>query len=156
MNALAVDIESAPPAEASAWLDPARIELIRRNFRRIAPQAELFAEEFYGRLFALMPDARGLFHGDLREQGAKLTRMLAVLVSRLETPVLLEAPLAQLGQRHKAYGVTAADFAPVAEALLATLAHRLGDDFDATAREAWTTVYLRAAAAMQAPAAPAP
>jgi hemoglobin-like flavoprotein len=151
MNALAADIEFVPVPDPSAWLDPERIELIRAQFRRIAPQAELFAEDFYDRLFARMPQARELFLGDMREQGAKLTRMLAVLVSRLDTPVLLEAPLAQLGQRHKAYGVTADDFAPVGAALLATLAHRLGAEFDSRAREAWTTVYLRAAAAMQKP-----
>lgn len=149
MNALAVDIQFAPPPDPSAWLDQAKIDLIRANFRRIAPQAELFAEEFYDRLFMLMPESRALFHGDLREQGAKLTRMLAVLVSRLDTPVLLEQPLAQLGQRHRGYGVKEGDFAPVAEALLATLASRLGKDFDADARDAWTTVYVRAAAAMQ-------
>lgn len=151
MNALAVDIELAPPPEPAAWLDDEGIALIRAQFRRIAPQAELFAEDFYARLFARMPQARELFGDDLREQGAKLTRMLAVLVSRLDTPLLLEAPLAQLGHRHKAYGVTTDDFAPVGTALLSALAHRLGDEFDTRAREAWTTVYLRAAAAMQAP-----
>ena len=153
MNALAVDVPFAPSPDPAAWLEPAGIELLRAQFRRIAPQAELFAEEFYDRLFRLMPDARALFHGDLREQGAKLTRMLAVLVSRLDTPVLLEQPLAQLGQRHRAYGVSAGDFAPVGAALLATLAHRLDAEFDDTARGAWTTVYLRAAQAMQAPVA---
>lgn len=152
MNALAVDVEFPTP-DPAAWLDPERIELIRRQYRRIAPQAELFAEEFYERLFARMPQARELFSGDMREQGAKLTRMLSVLVSRLDTPVLLEAPLAQLGQRHRAYGVTAADFAPVGAALLATLSNRLGADFDDRARGAWTTIYLRAAAAMQSPVA---
>ena len=150
MNASAAAVDYAPPPDPSAWLDQARIDLIRRQFRRIAPQAELFADEFYHRLFMLMPQARALFHEDLREQGAKLTRMLAVLVSRLDTPVLLEQPLAQLGQRHRGYGVTADDFAPVAEALLGTLASRLGTEFDAAARDAWTTVYVRAAAAMQA------
>ena len=152
-NALAVDVPFAPSPDPAAWLEPAGIELLRAQFRRIAPQAELFAEEFYDRLFRLMPDARALFHGDLREQGAKLTRMLAVLVSRLDTPVLLEQPLAQLGQRHRGYGVTVDDFAPVGEALLATLASRLGKEFDDTARDAWTTVYLRAASAMQRPLA---
>ena len=151
MNALAVDVEFAPSPDPAAWLDAEDIALIRDNFRRIAPQAELFAEEFYERLFARMPQARELFPSDLREQGAKLTRMLAVLVSKLDTPVLLEAPLAQLGQRHRAYGVTAGDFVPVGAALLATLAHRLGPAFDDRARDAWTTVYLRAAAAMQLP-----
>ena len=153
MNACAAEVGFAPSPDPAAWLDPERIALVRRQFRQIAPQAELFAEDFYDRLFARLPQARDLFTGDMREQGAKLTRMLAVLVSRLDTPVLLEQPLAQLGQRHRAYGVSAGDFAPVGAALLATLAHRLDAEFDDTARGAWTTVYLRAAQAMQAPVA---
>ncbi len=145
------------PRPASArWLEPGQIALLRRQFNRISPQAELFAEEFYERLFARMPTAREMFQGDMREQGAKLTRMLAILVSRVDTPELLEAPLAQLGERHRGYGVQVADFEPVAAALLTTLASRLGSDFDDEARIAWTAVYLRAAAAMQpAPAAAA-
>jgi len=147
---------SPSPRPASArWLEARQIELIRAQFRRIAPQAELFAEEFYERLFALMPAARDMFKGDMREQGAKLTRMLAILVSRLDAPEQLELPLAQLGERHRGYGVKPADFEPVATALLTTLGSRLGSDFDDQARSAWTTVYLRAAEAMQRPLATA-
>jgi len=36
--------------------------------------------------------------------------------------------LAQLGARHRGYGVTQDDFAPVGTALLATLADHLGGD----------------------------
>jgi len=146
---------NSPRAASARWLESHQIARIRAQFALIAPQAELFAEEFYERLFARMPGAREMFKGDMREQGAKLTRMLAILVSKLDVPDQLEAPLMQLGQRHRGYGVKAADFEPVAAALLTTLAHRLGDEFDDEARTAWTAVYLRAAEAMQKPMAAA-
>ena len=142
-------------AASARWLEPTQIQRIRSQFCMIAPQAELFAEEFYERLFARMPGAREMFKGDMREQGAKLTRMLAIMVSRLDTPEQLETPLAQLGERHRGYGVKPDDFEPVAAALLTTLASRLGSEFDDDARIAWTAVYLRAAEAMQKPLAAA-
>jgi hemoglobin-like flavoprotein len=47
------------------------------------------------------------------------------------------------------YGVKDAHYATVAEALLDTLKHALGDEFDDETREAWTAVYSLMASVMQ-------
>ena len=46
-----------------------------------------------------------------------------------------------LGVRHAGYGVRAADYRTVGDALLAALAVVLGDSFDAPTREAWDIAY---------------
>ncbi len=45
------------------------------------------------------------------------------------------------GARHVAYGVRAADYQTVGDALFAALAAVLGDGFDAQTREAWMLAY---------------
>jgi hemoglobin-like flavoprotein len=91
-----------------------------------------------------------MFRGPMPEQRTKLVRMLALLVSQLRSPEALAVPLAELGRRHHGYGVIPQDYAKVGEALLRTLAGRLGDDFDADARAAWGRLYGFVAARMQA------
>ena len=46
-----------------------------------------------------------------------------------------------LGARHVGYGVRAADYQTLGDALLAALAAILGDSFDAPTREAWALAY---------------
>ena len=58
-----------------------------------------------------------------------------------DAPQELSLALAGLGERHRAYGVMAADFEPVGRALIGALGARLGEDFDGLARAAWLKVY---------------
>jgi hemoglobin-like flavoprotein len=58
-----------------------------------------------------------------------------------------------LGARHSGYGVMAAHYELVGEALLWTLERGLGDGFTPEVRSAWASVYGVLAAAMQAGAA---
>ncbi len=46
-----------------------------------------------------------------------------------------------LGARHDGYGVRAADYQTVGDALIAALAAVLGDDFDGPTREAWQLAF---------------
>ena len=50
-------------------------------------------------------------------------------------------PRRRCAARHVTYGVQAADYQTVGDALLAALAAVLGDSFDASTREAWTLAY---------------
>lgn len=144
MQATALPLPSNPD-----WLDPSEIARIRRQFVAIGNDADAFAAEFYSRLFSISPLVRAMFRGEMGEQRAKLVRMLAMLVSKLDTPEQLAIPLAALGERHRGYGVMQADFDPVGRALIATLAQRLGDDFDEAACAAWLKVYAWVTAQMQ-------
>lgn len=138
-----------PSTSNPDWLDPSEIARVRRQFATIGTNADAFASEFYSRLFSISPLVRAMFRGDMGEQRDKLVRMLALLVSKLDTPEQLAIPLAALGERHRGYGVMQADFDPVGRALIATLAHHLGDDFDDAARDVWLKVYAWVTAQMQ-------
>jgi hemoglobin-like flavoprotein len=144
MHAAALPLHSSPD-----WLDTTEIARIRRQFATIGNDADAFASEFYARLFSISPLVRAMFRGDMGEQRAKLVRMLAMLVSKLDAPEQLAIPLAALGERHRGYGVMQADFDPVGRALIATLAHYLGDEFDSNARAAWLKVYAWVTVQMQ-------
>ncbi len=146
MNAL---LRQRPPT-GLAWLSDAEIELVRAQFARIGADADAFAIDFYDALFAIAPLVRAMFRGPMPEQRAKLVKVLALLVANLRHPEALAIPLAELGRRHRGYGVLALDYDCVGKALLDTLTRRLGDDFDAVARAAWGRLYTHVAGAMLA------
>ncbi len=122
-------------------MDGRQIELVRASFAQVAPIARDAAAMFYGRLFEIAPNLRALFRGDMEAQGAKLMAMLATAVANLDRLDTIVPAVRALGVRHAGYGVAAADYAPVAEALLWTLAQGLGDAFTPETREAWVAAY---------------
>lgn len=149
MNAM---LQSRLP-DAAPWLSPADIARVRAQFALLAGDADGFASDFYDALFSIAPLVRAMFRGAMPEQRGKLVRMLSLLIDKLDTPDALEAPLAELGKRHHRYGVLPLDYDCVGEALLRTLALRLGEDFDAASKAAWGKVYVFTAATMQEAAA---
>ena len=117
--------------------------------------AEPAAALFYSRLFEIAPHVKPLFKGDMEEQGRKLMQMIGVAVKGLDHLETIAPAIREMGRRHAAYGVTAAHYEPVAEALLWTLEKGLGESFTREVKEAWTAVYLKLASVMQAGAAEA-
>src|SRR3954463_5779561 len=93
-------------------------QVVRSTWNSVLPVGDTFAELFYGRLFALDPDLRKLFRGDMVEQGRNLTAMLSVAAANLGRPERIMVALRQLGRRHVAYGVKPEHFAKVEDALL--------------------------------------
>jgi hemoglobin-like flavoprotein len=128
-------------------MTPAEIKLVRDGFQHLADREGL-AADFYARLFALEPSLRALFPSDLKAQGAKLVGALAYVVKGLDRPGDLIEDIRALGRRHVAYGVQPSDYDVVGQALIGTLAARLGESFDARAQAAWTAAYSLLAAAM--------
>jgi hemoglobin-like flavoprotein len=126
--------------------------LIRRSFDRIAPVAEDAAALFYRKLFEQSPELRPLFRGDLGSQGRRLMEMIGAAVRLLDHPQSLLPVLAQLGTRHAGYGVQPGDYRKVGQALIATLAEALGDDFDDATRAAWGAMYALVSTTMVAAA----
>ena len=131
-------------------MTPEQVGLVQSTWARVLPIKDTAAELFYGRLFELDPSLRSLFKGDMKEQGRKLMAMINVAVSALDRVDSLVPAVKDLGRRHVAYGVKAADYGTVATALLWTLEKGLGDAFTPAAKEAWTTTYLLLANTMQA------
>ncbi len=144
--------DSSPDAHAEN-LTPEQVRLARDSWARVAPIAEQAAALFYDRLFQLDPSLKRLFKGDMRTQGAKLTRMIAVAVDNLERIDTIVPAVEDLGRRHVSYGVEDRHYDTVGAALLWTLEKGLGDDFTEEAKAAWTTVYGLLARTMKKAAA---
>jgi len=61
-------------------MTPEQIRLVQKSFEQLTPDVNVVAAMFYQRLFELDPSLRPLFKGDVKAQGAKLMKTLAVVV----------------------------------------------------------------------------
>ena len=129
-------------------MTPQQISLVQTSFLKVVPIAGTAADLFYDRLFETAPQVRTLFPDDLSEQKKKLMTMLGTAVANLHKLETILPAVQALGQRHKGYGVTAEQYAPVGAALLWTLEKGLGPDFTPETKEAWTEAYTALAGVM--------
>ncbi len=129
-------------------MTPQQIELVQTSFQKVVPIAGTAADLFYDRLFEIAPETRSLFPADLGEQKKKLMSMLATAVTNLHKLESILPAVKALGERHKTYGVTADQYAPVGAALLWTLEKGLGSDFTPETKTAWTEAYTALAGVM--------
>ena len=124
-------------------------DLVRSSFALVQPIAPQAAALFYANLFEADPALRGLFTGDMDQQGVRLMSMIGAAVGMLDRPATLLPVLRKLGARHAGYGVTDTHYGTVGAALLKTLDQGLGDAFTPDVREAWTVLYGVIASTMQ-------
>lgn len=129
-------------------MDTRQIKLVQASFKMVRPIADQAAETFYQRLFEIAPHYRSLFKQDMRKQGDMLMSTLGLAVGSLNNLEAILPAVRALGQRHAGYGITAEHYQPVAEALLWTLEHYLGDMFTPELKEAWVEAYTILAGAM--------
>ncbi|GAB4357923.1 MAG: globin family protein [Kiloniellaceae bacterium] len=127
-------------------------DLVRASFRAVAQDRRQAAARFYEILFEQAPATRRLFVNDLGRQGAELMSKLGLIVAELQSVEGLRPILEDLALRHVAYGVKAAHYPLVGEALLALLAEVLGEAFTPETRAAWAKAYGEIAALMIASA----
>jgi hemoglobin-like flavoprotein len=129
-------------------MTPHQVELVQASFQKVVPIAATAADLFYDRLFEIAPQTRNLFPADLAEQKKKLMAMLATAITNLHKLDTIVPAVKALGERHKGYGVTADQYAPVGAALLWTLEKGLGPDFTPETKLAWTEAYTALAGVM--------
>ncbi|SFQ96716.1 globin family protein [Poseidonocella sedimentorum] len=132
------------------------IQLVQDSFAQVVPIADTAAEIFYARLFEIAPEVRPMFKGDMAGQGKKLMATLAVVVNGLRDLDKIVPVAKGLAVRHVGYGVEAAHYEPVGEALLFTLEKGLGDDFTPDVRSAWAGAYSLLSGVMIEAAYPRP
>jgi hemoglobin-like flavoprotein len=133
---------------------PRQQTLIRESWAQVAPIADTAATIFYDRLFELDPSLRSMFsRTDMASQRRNLTQTLGVVVASIDRLEKIVPAVEALGRRHAGYGVEAAHFETVGQALLDTLGIGLGEAFTPEVSEAWATAYGILAGVMQSAAA---
>jgi len=130
-------------------MTPEEKTLVKASFAKVVPIAEEAAALFYHNLFTKDPSLKALFKGDMKEQGAKLMKMIATAVNSLDRLEDIVPAVQDLGRRHVAYGVQPEHYDTVGTALLQTLEQGLGPDFTPPVKAAWTTVYTVLATTMK-------
>lgn len=133
-------------------MTPDQITLVQDSMKKVIFMKDQLAAEFYDRLFAIRPDTRALFKGDMPAQRQKLMSTLVIAVSNLHDLSKIDAAVRGLGQRHAGYGVKPKDYDDVGAALLHTLERHLGKDFTPELKSAWASVYGSLSKAMIAAA----
>ena len=130
-------------------MTPEQVLLIKNSWEKVLPIAETAAELFYGKLFELDADLKPLFKGNMKEQGAKLMKMINAVVNSLDKLETIVPAVQSLGERHVGYGVKDEHYDTVAAALLWTLGQGLGELFTDEVKEAWTAAYVILATTMK-------
>ena len=129
-------------------MDSDAIQLVQDSFATIAPRAVVFGAEFYDRLFLAAPEVRGMFADEMAPQVLKLIQTLSTVVADLKDPEGMRDQLLYLGAVHAELGALPAHYPVVAEALIGTLEHWLGEDFTPDCRAAWTAALTHVATVM--------
>jgi NAD(P)H-flavin reductase/hemoglobin-like flavoprotein len=128
---------SPQPAEPVA-LDTTRLRSSWAEVARYGDQVPLF---FYSSLFLAHPSVRDMFPVGMAGQRDKLVAALGLVVTRADDLASVVPVLQQLGRDHRRFAVIADHYPAVGEALLATLAHFLGDGWDEHLAAHWTAAY---------------
>ncbi len=122
-------------------MTPEQVQLVRLSFVKVMDIKDAAGKLFYDRLFAIAPELRSMFKGDMDAQARKLMDTLAVAIGSLRNAAALTDLLEQMAHRHVKYGVKDEHYATVGEALLWTLDKGLGPDFTPEVKAAWTALY---------------
>ena len=130
-------------------MTPEKIALVRGSWQQVLPIKETAAALFYGQLFELDPSLRGMFKGDMVEQGRKLMAIINTAVNSLDNLAPILGAVEEMGRRHVAYGVTEAHYDTVGSALIWTLEKGLGEQFTPAVKDAWVETYTTLASTMK-------
>jgi hemoglobin-like flavoprotein len=131
-------------------MTPEQARLVTTSWNSVASIADSAIEQFYNRLFAIDPSARALFRvTDMPEQRKKVIEALSLALQSLDDLAALTPTLEELGRRHRRYGVTAAQYDSVGQALLWTLEQGLGNAWTPAMAAAWTELFGQLSSVMK-------
>jgi hemoglobin-like flavoprotein len=131
-------------------MTPEQARLITTSWSSVASIADSAIEQFYNRLFEIDPSARALFRAtNMPEQRRKVIEALSLALQSLDDLDALTPTLEDLGRRHQRYGVTAAHYDSVGQALLWTLEQGLGAAWTPAMAAAWTELFGQLSSAMK-------
>ena len=131
-------------------MTPEQARLVTTSWSSVASIADSAIEQFYNRLFEIDPSARALFRAtNMPEQRRKVIEALSLALQSLDDLDALTPTLDDLGRRHQRYGVTAAHYDSVGQALLWTLEQGLGAAWTPAMAAAWTELFGQLSSAMK-------
>ena len=110
-----------------------------RTFRNI--DSGIIGDLFYSKLFIENPKLKRLFPFSMEQQHRKIIDMLSFIISRLDNLEVVTEDIKAMARRHEGYGVKREHYKLVGEALLWTMKHGIGDEWDDKLREAWIACY---------------
>jgi hemoglobin-like flavoprotein len=135
-------------------MTPAQIAAVERTLEVV--DLDELAVDFYQRTFAAHPDIAEMFTSDPVAQRARFAVELRAIVGSIRDLDAFRAAAADLGRRHRGYGVRANHYRVVGEMLLAGLAAAAGDSWSVEVAESWALAYNLITEAMLAGALEVP
>ena len=124
--------------------------LVKKSWKIIGKiNPVLVGDVFYSKLFLDTPELKSMFKTSRDEQSRKLMTMLTMIVAGLDRLDELKENIRQLSIRHQHYGVENWHYDKVGTALLWTLEHALGNDYNEETKQAWIQCYSELSAAMK-------
>lgn len=130
-------------------MTPSQALLLTESFAKLMPRAPQVAALFYERLFAIAPDVRPMFKGDMTELGRKLFQTIGFVIGHLDRLETAMPAVRALGHQHHEFGVRDEHYDSVEAALLWAFEQTLGAEFTPAMRQAWQSVYALLADAMK-------
>lgn len=126
-----------------------QINLIKTSWKMAAGDPIVVGGLFYSRLFKIAPETEPLFsHTSFAEQSVKLTSILSYVINKLDKLDDIANEVIKLAKRHVNYGVKEEHYTAVGLALVWTLKHALGDEWNEELQEAWVLCYNTLSSAM--------
>ena len=117
-------------------MTPGQIALVEETLTWV--DLDALADDFYRRALTATP---AMFTSDPVVQRARFAAELAEIVRSIRSLDDLASTARPLGARHHGYGVRAAHYRLMGDALLASLASAIGDRWNTEIDEAWTVAY---------------
>ena len=129
-------------------MDKGTIERLSWSYSLIAPKAQELIDTFYELLFAAAPSVRPLFPADMSRQKGHLLAAIWLVVKHADNFPALAEPLAQMGERHRAYGAKPEHYPVVRDTMVAALARTAGAHWTPQLAADWTGALDAVAGAM--------
>lgn len=118
-----------------------QINIVENSFNELLPEADSLAQIFYERLYEVAPTVRSLFKGENTQRQKQLMYTLNSAVKGLSNLEELVPKVQDFGRRYVGHRVKEKDYENVGEALIWSLAQKLGQDFTPEVQKAWASVY---------------
>ena len=120
-------------------MTPRQIEIVEATVDGL--DLSQLAADFYERALAAEPELARMFTTDWEVQQVRFATELDAIVRLIRSHDEFVAAGRALGARHRSYGVVAAHYRLMGDALMGALADAMGPDWNNEVEEAWRLAY---------------